>query len=118
MAFPSSMPALTVARKLMSGSVEEIFAAFEAAAASGVVAVSVVDSRSFCGGTIMFEDEGTVAPYAFKVEVKTMTRHKRVAISNRIKSQAKRTLTYMSTERASLYPGSPCADRRLYMKLL
>lgn len=114
----SSTLALTVARKLISGLGEEIFAAFAAAAPSGIVAVSVVNLNSFCGGTMMFEDEGTVAPCAFKMEVKTMTRHERVAISDQIKSQAGKMLTYMSTERASLYPGSLCANRHLYMKLL
>ena len=45
-----------MARKLICGSGEERFAG------SGVEAVSVVNSNSFCGGTIMFEDEGTIAP--------------------------------------------------------
>lgn len=56
------MPALTEARKLISGSGEEVFVAFAAAAVSGVVFMSVVNSNSFGRGTIMFEDEGTVAP--------------------------------------------------------
>ena len=56
----SSMAPLTMARKLISGSAEEIFAAFAVAASSGVVAVSVVNSNSFSGGTIMFEDEGSL----------------------------------------------------------
>ena len=56
------MPALTVARKSISGLGEEAFAAFAAAAVSGVAAVSVVNSNLFGGETMMFEDEGIVAP--------------------------------------------------------
>ena len=56
------MPALTVARKSMSGLGDEAFATFAADTVSGVAAVSIVNSNLFGGETMMFEDEGTVAP--------------------------------------------------------